>query len=119
MAQREVQFLTKRLTLTAAQQGQATTIFTNQFTADVATHASMKTARTALRTAIEANNSAGIQAAATEIGNYTATLTISDATAQAAFYAILTQAQQTTYNQHPGGMGMGGVRPMGRFGGRQ
>lgn len=119
MAQREVQFLTKRLGLTAAQQGEATTIFTNQFTADVATRANMKTARTALRTAIEANNSAGIQAAATEIGTYTATLTASDATAQAALYAILTPAQQTTYNQHPGGMGMGGVRPMGRFGGRQ
>ncbi len=115
-AQREVQFLTKRLTLTAAQQATATTIFTNQFTADAATHASMKTARTALTTAIQTNNSNGIETTANEIGTLTAQLTVSDATAQAAFYAILTPAQQTAYNQHPAGMG--GPRPMGRGFGR-
>lgn len=118
MAQREVQFLTKRLGLNTTQQGQATTIFTNQYSADATTRADLKTQRTALTAAIQSNNAGAIQAAATEIGKDTATLTLTDATAQAAFYAILTQAQQTTYNEHPAGAGFGGGRPMGRGFGR-
>ena len=95
MAQREVQFLTKRLGLNTTQQGQATTIFTNQYWADATTRADLKTQRTALTAAIQSNNEGAIQAAATEIGKDTATLTLTDATAQAAFYASLTPAQQT------------------------
>ncbi len=118
MAQREVQMLTNRLGLNAQQAAQATTIFTNQFTADAATHASMKTERTALATAIQTPNSGNtIQTIANQIGTLTAQLTVSDATARAAFYAILTPAQQTTYNQHPG-FGAAGPRGFGRGGPR-
>jgi Spy/CpxP family protein refolding chaperone len=116
MAQREVQFLTKRLGLTTAQQGQATTIFTNQFSADVAPQTDLKTQRTALTAAIQNNNAAAIQAAATEIGKDTAALTLNNATARAAFYAILTTSQQTTYNEHPNRDG--GPGPRGRGFGR-
>jgi Spy/CpxP family protein refolding chaperone len=112
MAQREVQFLTKRLGLSAAQQAQAVTIFTAQFTADAATHASLKTERTSLTSAIQTNNSGAIDQIATQIGTLTTQLTSSDAKAQAAFYAILTTSQQTTYNEHPNRGG--GPGPRGR-----
>jgi Spy/CpxP family protein refolding chaperone len=116
MAQREVQFLTKRLGLLAAQQTQATTIFTAQFTADAATHASLKTERTNLTAAIQSNNTAVIDQIANQIGTLTAQLTSNDARARAAFYAILTTSQQATYNQHPGRDG--GPGPRGRGFGR-
>src|SRR5438270_5430377 len=72
MAQRRVNFLARQLTLTTAQQQQATTIFTNSATADASARASLKTAHQALTDAVKANNIAGIDQAAASIGNLTA-----------------------------------------------
>ena len=109
--------LTALLTLTAAQQAQATMIFTTEQTAIASVSASMKTARTTLQTDVEANNTAGISAQAATIGSLTTQEVETTATANAAFYAILTPDQQTKYKtfEGPGGKGRGGFGPRGRW----
>jgi Spy/CpxP family protein refolding chaperone len=113
-----VQRLTALLTLTTAQQTQATTIYTTEQTALSTLNTSMQTARTALQTAIKANDLTGIITQATQIGNLTTQQVEDQAKAEAAFYAILTADQQTKYNQlHSVGLGgRGGAG--GGFGGR-
>jgi Spy/CpxP family protein refolding chaperone len=97
IAAHEVTHLTKLLSLSTPQQTQATAIFTTEETAILPLMASFKTARTALTTAIEANDSATIAAETTEIGTLTAQEQLARATAEAALYAILTPTQQTSY----------------------
>jgi Spy/CpxP family protein refolding chaperone len=112
--QHRVNFLTTLLSLTTAQQQQATTIFTNAASAEASVHSSMSAARQTLKTAVQANDAAGIEQAATTIGNLTAQTTVNQAKADAAFYQILTPAQQTKLNQFEsqshGHMGGGGFR---------
>ena len=112
MVQHRVQFLTTLLSLTADQQTQATTIFTNAQTADSTVHASLKTADTARKTAIQNNDTATIEQTATTIGNLHAQTVATESKAEAAFYSILTADQKTKYNSlgtqgHSRG-GMGG-----------
>jgi Spy/CpxP family protein refolding chaperone len=119
--QHRVNFLTTLLSLTTAQQQQATTIFTNASTAEPAEHSSMTAARQSLKTAVQGNDTAAIEQAATTIGSLTAQTTTNQAKAEAAFYQILTPAQQTKLTQFEsqghggmgGGMGAAGFR--GRF----
>jgi Spy/CpxP family protein refolding chaperone len=106
--------LTALLTLTTAQQTQATTIFTNEQAAVSALATSMQTAQTALQTAIKSNDQSGIVTEATQIGALTTQQVEDSAKASAAFYAILTPDQQTKYNElhavgigGPGGLGGG------------
>src|SRR5215475_14498878 len=63
----EVTFLTHLLDLSASQQTQATTIFTAALTSITPLQANITTARTALNTAIKANDTAGITTQATAI----------------------------------------------------
>ncbi|MGA2741660.1 MAG: Spy/CpxP family protein refolding chaperone [Bryobacteraceae bacterium] len=119
--QHRVNYLTTLLNLTSAQQQQATAIFTSAATAETSVHSSMKTARQSLNTAVQANDAAGIEQAATTIGNLTAQTTANQAKAEAAFYQILTAAQQAKLtqfeSQNHGRMG-GGMGPesfRGRF----
>jgi Spy/CpxP family protein refolding chaperone len=112
--QRHVQHLTTVLSLTPAQQQQATTIFTNAMSGASSIHSDMKTAHQALQTAIKSNDQNGITQAATTIGNLTAQMVSAHAKAQAAFFQILTPDQQTKLSQleseghEMGGMGFGG-----------
>jgi Spy/CpxP family protein refolding chaperone len=119
MVQHHVQHLTNALSLTPAQQQQATTIFTNNMTGAASIHNDMKTAHQNLQTAINNNDENGISQAATTIGNLTAQMIASHAKAQAAFRQILTPEQQTKLSQmeseyHGMGMGFGGPE-MGHF----
>ena len=97
--QRHVQRLTTLLSLTPAQQQQATTIFTNTVNGEASLHNDMKTAHENLQTAIQNNDQNGIAAAATTIGNLTSQMIAAHAKAQAAFYQILTPDQQTKFSQ--------------------
>lgn len=99
--------LTTLLSLNATQQSQATTYFTTEQTAPSGVGASMKAAHTALMTAVEANDAAGITAQATQIGSLTTQEVTARSTANAAFYAILNPTQQTQYKQLMGRGGMG------------
>lgn len=97
---RSVARLTIRLTLTTAQQAQATTIFTAELAAEAALVAPRQAAQTALQAAIQVNSVSGIQAQAAALGAIQTQQIVADATADASFYAILTPAQQTTYNNY-------------------
>lgn len=113
IAARRVARLTALLTLTSAQQAQATTIFTTEQTTGAGLETSIEAARTALQTAIQSNDSTGISTQAVQIGNLTGQQVLAEATADAAFYAILTSAQQTTYNN----VKLGGLMGPGDSGG--
>jgi Spy/CpxP family protein refolding chaperone len=91
--QHRINYLTTLLSLTAAQQQQATTIFTTAASAQASVHSSMTAARQSLTTAVQSNDTAGIDQAATTIGSLTAQTTANQAKAEAAFYQILTPAQ--------------------------
>lgn len=112
MAQRRVSHLTTLLTLTTAQQQQATNIFTNAATANASVHTNLQTAHTAIKDAVRKNDTASIDRAANTIGGLTAQLTSNEAKADAAFYAVLTPDQQTKLAALKGmrGHGMRGAR---------
>jgi len=108
----QVARLTKLLSLTTAQQTQATTIFTNALSATTPLQTSEGTARQALPAAVKANDTATIDQLATTIGSLQAQIISIQNKADAAFYAILTSTQQTTLGQStflngPGGRGPG------------
>jgi len=102
--------LTVLLMLTTSQQAAATTIFTTEQSALTPIAASIKTARTALKTAVEANDTAGITTQAAAIGSLTTQEVQAQSTANADFYASLTPTQQTQYNKLGGGGGGFGGR---------
>ena len=111
----QVARLSKLLDLTSTQQASATPIFTTEQTALSTLRTSTQTARTALQTAITSNDTASIATASTQIGALTGQEVLAQATASAAFYAILTADQQTKYETlGPLGGGPGGP---GGFGG--
>lgn len=95
----QVERLTVLLTLTAAQQTSATTIFTGEQTVLATIQTSLQTAQTALETAVEANSPGAITTAATQIGTLTTQQFEAVGTANATFYAILTADQQTKYKE--------------------
>jgi Spy/CpxP family protein refolding chaperone len=97
--QHRVNYLTTLLSLTSAQQQQATTIFTNSASADTSVHTSMSAARQALKTAVESNDAGGIEQAAATIGTLTGETAANQAKADAAFYQILTPTQQAKLTQ--------------------
>lgn len=112
-----VAHLTSQLGLTADQQTEATAIFTAEQNTLSGILSSVRNARSALKTAIEANDSAAIAAQATAIGYLTEQQVLAQSTAQAAFYLVLTGAQQAAYAPMvgsgpgfggPGGPGFGG-----------
>ena len=117
IVQQRVSRLTTLLTLNAMQVQQATDIFTTEETALSGLSASMKTARTALQTAIASNDTAGIATAANTIGSLTTQQVTATATADGAFYAILNPTQQAQYSKL-GGMRAGGRGGPGGFGPR-
>jgi Spy/CpxP family protein refolding chaperone len=99
IAQHRVSYLTTVLSLTPAQQQQATTIFTTAATAASGIRPQMKTARQSLATAVQNNDSASIASLSTTIGGLVGQLVSAKATANAAFYQILTPSQQSTLTQ--------------------
>ena len=91
----EVSFLTTLLTLTTSQAAQATTLFTTALTSIDTLQTQITTAQTALATAVKTNTTATITAQANTIGTLTGQIVALNANADAAFYQLLTTAQQT------------------------
>jgi len=114
-AQHRVQLLTNMLSLTAAQQQQATAIFTNAATAEDSVHTGMKTAHESLHEAIKSNDAAAIDQWSNTIGGLMGQQVSIEAKAHAALYQILTPDQQTKLAQMPmhGGMHVAGPGMMG------
>ena len=124
MVSHRVAWLTSMLTLTVAQQAQATTIFTAAANAAQPIHTNLATAQESMPAAVKSNATATITQLATTIGSLTGQLVAVQNHAQAAFYALLTADQQTKMNQTgfaggrgPGMMG-GGMMGGGMMGGR-
>ena len=103
MVANQVAHLTKLLTLTTAQAAQATSLFTTEETTISGLRTSPTDRAGRSETAVQANSASGIAAAAAEIGALDTQVVTARATADAAFYAMLTSAQQTIYNELPGG----------------
>jgi len=117
MVEARVAMLAQTLNLTEAQKSQAQKIFSDAQAAAERFREEMQVARQELQTAIKANDLASIERNAREIGTAMGEMTIIDARAQAAFYALLTAEQRTKYDQMPArgfGMGPGGMGPGGR-----
>jgi Spy/CpxP family protein refolding chaperone len=116
VAQHEVERYTTLLTLNPSQVEQATALFTTEATARQAQMANARTARKELETAIEANDTAAIQSAASSLGQIEGANIAAHALARAQFYSLLTADQKTRFaaleKDHMMG---GGPGPGGRF----
>jgi Spy/CpxP family protein refolding chaperone len=111
--QRQVEHLTKLLTLTDTQATSATKIFTDEQAAVQTADANNQTNRTALADAVKKNDVASIDRLSAALGSTSGQVTAIHAKAQAAFYILLTPDQQTKYDTlHSGGPG-GFAGPMG------
>jgi chemotaxis response regulator CheB len=108
-----VAHLATLLSLTSAQQASATTIFTTEENTAENVHANLMSAHKALQTAVEANDANGISSAAAQIGTLTAQQVQARASADAAFYALLTNDQKTRSKQLHPTHGFGTVVPPG------
>ena len=118
IAARQVKRMTTLLSLTSAQQQQATTIYTNAATAEQTIRQNEKATRDSLRTAVKNNDAATIDQVSSSIAQSTAQLTSIRAKADAAFYQILTADQQAKFteleSEHMDGFrGHGGPGPLG------
>jgi Spy/CpxP family protein refolding chaperone len=99
IAAHQVKRMTTLLSLTSAQQQQATTIYTNAATAEQSIRQSDRATHESLRTAVKNNDAAGIDQAASTIAQSTAQLTSIRAKADAAFYQVLTADQQAKFTE--------------------
>ncbi len=108
MTAHQVARLTTLLSLNTEQQTQATAIFTTEQTAMSNLLPSMQAAHKALQAAVKTQDASAITALSAQIGTLTTQEVQARATAQAAFYAILSTDQQTKYDQLPPGGGFGG-----------
>lgn len=113
--QNRVNFLATLLSLTDDQKTQATTIYTNAYTAGQNLSSTLQTAHQSLSDAVKTNNTGTIDQVSANLGAVEGQLTAINAKADAAFYALLTPDQKTKYDSaHHGGPG--GMGPMGGFG---
>jgi Spy/CpxP family protein refolding chaperone len=108
MAAHRLSRLTTLLSLSEAQQTQATTLFTTEATSLSGLRQSMRTARAALKSAIQNNDVATITAQSQAIGSLTGQEMEARAVADAGFTALLTPEQQAKYQQLERGPGGGG-----------
>ena len=109
----QVARLTRLLTLTTAQQTQATTIFTTALTATTPLDTALSTDHTSLLAAVKSNSASTIESLSAHIGLVTGQITAIQNKADAAFYAILTAAQKTLLDNSSGSDGVAGGGPGG------
>jgi hypothetical protein len=118
MVERRVQMLTTLLTLDAAQQAQAKTIFTNENTDAAALRTKIETAQDALQAAVKGSASdSQIDQLAASVGTLHGQSLAVHSKAQAKFRNILNSTQKEKLDASRGGMGGGGGR-MGPMRGR-
>ncbi len=98
-AQREVKHFTTLLSLTPAQQEQATAIFTDAAIAEQKLHEVERPAHESLRSAVKSDNVSAIEQASNIIGQSTTTLVAVHAKADAAFYQLLNPEQQNKLSE--------------------
>jgi hypothetical protein len=109
IVQNQVAALTSLLSLTSAQQSDATTIFTNALNSITPLETTIKTDYQSLATAVKSNDTSTIDQLSSALGSLNGQIIDIQNKADAAFYAILTSSQQTTLGNtpFPGGPGFG------------
>jgi Spy/CpxP family protein refolding chaperone len=125
MLDRRIQMLTTLLTLDAAQQAQAKTIFSDENTAAAALRTKLETAQDALQAAVKGSASdSQLDQLAAAIGTLQGQSLAVHSKAQSKFRSILNSAQKEKLDATRGGMGghgfggFGGGGPMGPMRGR-
>lgn len=116
MVQHRVDYMTTVLSLNAAQQTQIKNVLTTAAANESSTHAGMRAAHEALKTAARSNDAASMEQSANTIGTLTAQQELAHAKTEAAIYQVLTADQQSKMTQleiqgHHGGRGFGGPGP--------
>jgi Spy/CpxP family protein refolding chaperone len=116
----QVSRLTTLLDLTPAQATQETSILTAAQSATSSLQTTLDTDRTSLQTAIQSNTTATIEQLSAAIGTISGQILAIRSKADAAFYALLTAAQQAKLATigGPGGLGGGRGGPGAPGGGR-
>jgi hypothetical protein len=99
---RYIQSLTALLSLTAAQQAQATSIYTTAVNNRAGIHATMKSLRGVLNTAVQNNDGSGISQASAQMGSLMAQFVLNGAQANSTFFQILNPSQQSILVQYQG-----------------
>ncbi len=116
MVQMRVERLNETLKLNKQQQKQIQGIYMDAQKANQEVMGGMREANQAIAAAVKTNDTSAMSQAANTIGTLTAQMTVNNAKAEAAVYALLTPDQQAKYQPMGGGMrGMG----MGGGGGRR
>jgi len=116
MATLYVNQLAAQLALTDAEKASAITIYTNAYTAGQPIQTNLQTDQQSLATAVKANAIGTIDSLASTMGALQGQLTKINSEAEAAFYALLSAAQQKLYDAMPHGGPGGGRGPGGRGG---
>lgn len=106
--QHHIAALSKSLSLTPAQQQQATTLLTDALSAGKALHQQMQAAHESLKAAVQKNDTAGIDQATGTIGALQGQMMAIHAKAMAAFRQTLTPDQQSKLDSMNGHDGMFG-----------
>jgi Spy/CpxP family protein refolding chaperone len=120
MVQMRVDRMNETLKLNKTQQKQISAIYMDAQTANQTVMGGMREANQSISAAIKSNDTNAMSQAANTIGTLTAQMTVNNAKAEAAVYALLTPDQQAKYQPSAGGMrgmGMGGPGGGGRRGG--
>jgi Spy/CpxP family protein refolding chaperone len=94
--------LTALLSLDATQQQQAAAIFTSAVNNRIGIHATMKSVRKVLSTAVQNNDGSGIAQASAQIGSLMTQYVSNGAAANAAFFQLLTPDQRAKLVQYQG-----------------
>lgn len=111
IVQRQVARLNTLLDLNPTQQQEVTDLLTTNETANQKLRSSMRTAEQALRSAEQNKDTAGVQAAATEIGTLTGQMTANRSTLRMGLATILTADQMAKYKALGPGAGSWGFGP--------
>jgi len=119
MIQMRVDRMNEDLKLNKNQQKQIATIYLDAQTSNQSVMGGMREANQAIVAAIKSNDTNAMSQAANTIGTLTAQLTVNNAKAEAAVYAVLTPEQQAKFQPNAGGRGMGMGMGMGGLGGGQ
>jgi Spy/CpxP family protein refolding chaperone len=107
-AEHRVAHYTTLLSLSAAQEEEATTLFTAEAASEATLRASERTEHEALDSAVKSDDSSAIQQAASTLGQLNGQLTSLHATADAKFYASLSADQKAKFEELEKGRGMRG-----------
>lgn len=120
MIDMRIERMNENLKLSKDQQKKIKSLYMDAQKANMEVMGGMREANQSIAAAVKNNDANAMSQAANMIGNLTAQMTVNNAKAEAAVWAVLTPEQQAKYQPMVGGMGgMGRGMGMGPGGGRR